>query len=85
MRACTTRARATTQGIEAWWTRYLADPEFRLAEEIPAHRAEYKTFCSRVRDYQARMRFGRAIAERLGGPLYGGLITPAEARKRITS
>ena len=27
--------------IEEWWDRYLADPAFRLQEELPAHAAEY--------------------------------------------
>ena len=30
------------QEILNWWRRYIEDREFRLQEEIPAHRAEYQ-------------------------------------------
>jgi signal peptidase I len=74
-----------TPKIEAWWRHYIADPAFRLAEELPAHRAEYKHFCSQHRDPNTRIRFLYAIAERLGGPLYGGLITASAARRSIAA
>jgi hypothetical protein len=73
-----------TPKIEAWWQRYLVDAEFRLAEELPAHRAEYKQFCSTHRDRNLRIQFLHAIAGRLAGPLYGGMLSPAQARCRIT-
>lgn len=69
--------------IEAWWERYIADPEFRLAEELPAHRAEYRQFCALERDRNARSRYLHEIAQRLAGPFYGGLVSFIEARKRI--
>lgn len=71
--------------IEAWWSRYLVDAEFRLAEELPAHRAEYRQFCAQHRDYNRRARFLHVIAARLAGPLYGGLITAAAARRSIAA
>jgi hypothetical protein len=70
-------------GRDLWWERYLKDAEFRLAEELPAHRAEYQTFRSTCRDPNARSRALNAIAARLSGPLYGGLISLVEARRRI--
>lgn len=74
-----------TAKIEAWWARYLVDADFRLAEEVPAHRAEYRQFCAGHRDYNQRARFLHAIAMRLAGPLYGGMLSHVEARRRIAS
>ena len=69
--------------IEAWWARYLTDAEFRLAEELPAHRAEFRTFCALHKDRTLQMRMLHAIADRLAGPLYGGLISASRARNLI--
>lgn len=72
-----------TAKIEAWWRTYLVDAQFRLQEELPAHRAEFRTYCSLHRDPNARIRFLYGIGERLSGKLYGGLMTPAAARRAI--
>jgi hypothetical protein len=69
--------------IDGWWRRYITDPEFRLAEELPAHRAEFRTFCKLNRDPNARIRFLYALGERLAGPLYGGILRATDARRRI--
>lgn len=71
--------------ITAWWDRYLIDAEFRFAEELPAHRAEFKTFCNLHRDRSQRSRFLHDIASRLSGPLYGDMVNAIEARKRIAA
>lgn len=73
----------TDESIQAWWAQYLKDPQFRLAEEVPAHRAEYVEFCRLERDKEKRFRFLVQTALRLAGPLYGKLVTFAEAKKRI--
>ncbi len=74
---------ADPEKIRAWWDQYIADPEFRYHQEAPAHRAEYRTYCSLHRDYNQRARFLHEIANRLAGPLYGGLVKPSEARRFI--
>ena len=66
-----------------WWKKYLKDPEFRLAQEIPAHMAEYAEFCRLNRDRNAQSRFLHVLGKRLSAPMYGGLITAADARKQI--
>ena len=70
-------------GVEAWWVAFLADPKFRLAQEIPAHKAEYRTFCKYNRDRNDQARFLRRLGQRLSAPMYGGIITTNEAMKRI--
>lgn len=70
-------------GPAAWWKRYIADPAFRLDQEIPAHRAEYDAYCRLNRDRGARARALHRIAMRLASELYGRLITFTEARNAI--
>ena len=56
---------------ELWWERYIADPEFRYAEELPAHRAEYRymvQFASRNGWHRAELL--NHTAKRLVAPLY---------------
>jgi hypothetical protein len=64
--------------VERWWERYIAEREFRLEQELPAHQAEYRSLV-------ARGRLGRleGIAQRLASPLYGSLIDIKQARKLI--
>lgn len=75
--------RQLKMGLDAWWDRYLADPDFRYAEEAPAHRAEYWAFCRREADRKARAWFLEQVAQRLSGPLYGGVTTLDQARRCI--
>lgn len=63
---------------KGWWQSYIADPLFRLDQEIMAHRAEYRAFCERGREDMVDK-----IAERLASPLYGGLIGKDEARRLL--
>lgn len=72
-------------GAEAWWDRYLVDVEFRLEQELAAHRVEYQTYCKSVKDRNKRSRFLNIIAVRLASPMYGGIITSSQAARRIAS
>jgi hypothetical protein len=73
----------TIATIQAWWARYLVEPEFRYAEELPAHVAEYRAFCAHHGDSNMRARYLHRIGQRLGSKLYGGLIKPARAMREI--
>ena len=66
-----------------WWKRFLKEPEFRLEQELEAHRAEYFEFCRNHRDRNARQRYLLELGRRLSAPMYGGLITVREAMKEI--
>lgn len=69
-------------GADMWWERYLADPEFRLIQEIEAFGAQYKCI---------RSMYGRRIADSmlfqladlLSSPMYGGVISHGEAESKI--
>jgi hypothetical protein len=65
--------------VRGWWERYIKDPHFRLAEEVPAHRAEYRHFCTRSIDRNARALYAHAVALRLCSPLYGRMVSLKEA------
>lgn len=75
----------TEVSIRRWWEFYLSSPEFRLEEEIPAHRAEYQKFCRRFKDRNLRPAMLDKLAERLSGSLYGGLISFKAARKALVA
>lgn len=68
---------------DAWWDRYLVDKEFRLEEEVLAHRAEFKQFCRRQVDPVKRRREQIRIAKKLSSALYGNLITSEAAELAI--
>lgn len=70
---------------QAWWEAYIRLPNFRLREELEAHRVEWKAYLSTFPEnspfdpcpYLERM------AERLSSPLYGNMISKAEAKHEI--
>lgn len=53
--------------IVGWWRRYIDDQKFRLAEEIPAHVAEYRALARGPKDRAALV----FVAKRMASPLYG--------------
>ncbi len=69
--------------IIAWWMKYINDPEFRLDEEIPAHKAEYKKLLEEAHGNRARKFALNYTAKRLAGPIYGKLISVNIAKKII--
>jgi len=70
-------------GIEAWWLRYIADIDFRAAEEVLAHRAEYRHLCAHAGGRNQRRRHLSIVATRLSHPLYGPMMNKATARKAL--
>lgn len=66
-----------------WWKRWLAEPDFRLAEEIAGHQAEWMTVKLQGISRADRRQHLRAIAERLSGALYGNLVTFDQAKRLI--
>jgi len=72
-------------GIEAWWRRYIAEPAFRLAEEIPAHKAELTHLLTKAKGPSMRAHVLSRTAARLAAPLYGSLVTIAEAKQLLAA
>lgn len=71
--------------IEGWWRRYIDDAAFRLAEEIPAHRAEYLVLATGAINRQQRRHVLRVTAKRLAAPVYGRMVSLRLATKLIMS
>ncbi len=69
-------------GPERWWARYIADVQFRLDQELPAHREEYAVASAGLGRNERRQHL-RGIARRLAGPLYNGLLSLNEAKRMI--
>lgn len=72
------------QRIELWWRRYIIDIDFRCAEEVLAHRAEYRHLCDHAGGRNQRRRHLSIIATKLSHPLYGPMMNKASARKVLT-
>ena len=71
-------------GVEHWWLRYVESPEFRLAEKLPAHQAEF-AWHRRHEGRHAQDRALAKIAGRLSGPLYGSVMSLEDARAMIAA
>lgn len=68
-----------------WWKKFLKDEAFRLDQELEAHREEYRVFCRLHRDRNAQVLFLASLSRRLAKPMYGGLVSAAEAKALILS
>lgn len=66
-----------------WWEKYLADPQFRLEQEIPAHLEEYRQFSIDFPQRNMRRLALKSIAKRLSGPLYCNMLSYEKARALI--
>lgn len=67
--------------VEEWWNRYLQDPSFRLAMELPASQREWWEFQKYHTDRNRLAVKKHEIAKRLASKLYGKGIKVTEALK----
>jgi hypothetical protein len=70
-------------GVEAWWARYIASPEFRFLEELLAHQTEFQVLAATSGSPARRARTLHGVAAKLAAPLYGSLCSIAEAKRLI--
>lgn len=68
-------------GPEAWWRRYIDEPQFRLEQEIEAYRAQYATCASFPRPQRRQLL--AHICKSLASGMYGSLVTKEQARKLV--
>lgn len=66
-----------------WWTKYLADPEFRLSQELEAYGAQYAFVKAQNLPERVTKNFLERIAGDLCSPLYGELLEQGEAESKI--
>ncbi len=70
--------------INGWWGKYLEQPSFRFKEELYAHQREWEVIQTEFSSRQQRRKQLAFITERLSGPLYGRMVSKAEAHRLIT-
>ena len=70
-------------GVTSWWHRFLNDPTWRLRQEIPAHQIEYHVYCQCGHQRNQRRLYLKGMAKRLSAPMYGNIISFAEAKNLI--
>lgn len=66
-----------------WWKRYLADPAFRIEQEVEAYATQYAVLCGKIKDRNTRARILFQLASHLSGTIYGSAISHSEAMKKI--
>jgi hypothetical protein len=69
--------------IEEWWDRYLADPDFRFAQELPAYQTQYQTCQALSKDRNRLHKEAVRLARDLSSEMYGQCCTAGEALTAI--
>lgn len=79
-----THTRQQGNDPDAWWDRYIKDPEFRLQQEAKAYGRQY-AYLARGRDFGlgGREVILKKLARILSSQTYGNLIDFKEAKKLI--
>lgn len=78
-----TKQQADFGGPEKWWDEYLADPAFRLSQEVEAYRTQYKYLMEKCARPYRRARVKDIVAD-LSSGMYGHVVTKEQALKLIT-
>lgn len=78
-----THARQQQGGPGMWWRLYLTSIIYRYEQEREAHVAEYRAVLEGENNRNNRRAMFMIIATRLSGPLYGHMITLADAKKML--
>lgn len=71
----------TPLGVVHWWNEYLADPEFRLQEELEAYGAQLAMYNKAPNRYFQHMK--NVLAQELASEFYGRIISFGEAATKI--
>lgn len=74
-----THQRQQGKSPEDWWEKYLADPDFRLAQELAAYRVQYRAIVGRPQKRAVLQK----ISKDLSGPMYGNIISRDQAKQLI--
>jgi hypothetical protein len=69
-------------GKDAWWDKYLADPQFRTEQELEAYRAQFKATYKNHARPTWRRELSR-LAKDLSSPIYGNILSYDEAKQLI--
>lgn len=69
-------------GPKVWWEKYLEDPQFRFEQELAAYRAQY-AYARAIYGRDQRRKLLDHVSRALAGPMYGNLVSPAQAKQMI--
>ena len=69
---------------EGWWDRYIADPDFRLRQELAAYRAQYRFF-SEHHNKNDNYKLLTLIARDFSSEIYGNIIGFDDAMRAIAA
>ncbi len=78
-----TKQQAEAGGPDAWWGRFIAEPEFRAEQEIAAYREQLRATKRLIKDRNVVARQVYLWAAALAGEMYGKCLSHAEATHRI--
>ncbi len=68
-------------GKDIWWSKYCADKQFRLEQEIEAYQAQVKWIKDNIKDRNHRFARITKLQLDLSGPMYGNMVTLAVASR----
>lgn len=75
--------RQLAMGVDNWWEEYLANPRFRLEEELAAYRGQYSLLLEKYPRH-IRKDILKNISKHLSGAMYGKIVDKDHARQLIT-
>lgn len=70
-------------GADKWWNKYIADKEFRLAQEIEAYQVEFNFIKTHMAGSSERDEIIDRIYRALSSSIYGNIISYEEAKQII--
>lgn len=62
-----------------WWTRYFADKDFRLSQEVEAYSRTYELAKPLIKGRNEVFNFLKRMAKELSGPIYGNMCSLQDA------
>jgi len=72
---------------DLWWNKYLADPQFRLDQEIEAYGEQYIFACKLIDEIHGGAKMKKwaleSMTTALSGSIYGGIIDYSKAETAI--
>lgn len=77
------RQQGNMGSIDQWWVKYLADPEFRKAQEAEAYHVQYKHYCTVDRDRNNQAKYLNILANDFSSPLYKLNLAKSDAMRLI--
>ena len=77
-----THSRQQVEDPAGWWEKYIADPKFRVSQELEAYRNQYRSFAV-GKDRNKTFLFLHRIAKDLSSGIYGSVLSYQEAIKLI--